>query len=53
MLAIKKPIAKRLIKDQAIAVILSFIGRGIMRRISMIPNTIPATVPDTSLLIFT
>ena len=52
VLAIKKPIAKRPINEASIATALSFIGIGIIKSTSRIPNTNPAIIPLIKLSIY-
>lgn len=51
VLGIRKPIAKRPIKEPNIAIALSFIGRGTIKSTSRIPKTNPAIKPLIKLLI--
>jgi len=52
VLAIKKPIAKRLTKEPIIAVDLSLMESGIINKTSMTPNIKPAIAPVSNLSIF-
>ena len=51
VVAIRKPIAKRFIKEPSIATGLSFMGSGTISKTSTTPKMRPAIVPDISVFI--